>query len=194
MSIGIAIFASVVLLLVVYHKTFRKVFFWVAGIAAVGGMLFWGGLYLYSIYEVKVEARKQAEQWAAIVAVPAPPPVEDSERKTCGLMVKLHPDWYLVDGFGHCTLKPYKKISAPKIMATISADRFNCHILWSMDSNERDRRELLTFKGGEQVEYIGGTQPMFVIVKYHGIKGYVDYNLDINTRPCVQINPGQVKP
>ena len=61
MSLGIAVFASVVLLLVVYHKTFRKVFFWTAGIAAVGCGLFFGGVYLYGRYqERQQEKREQA--------------------------------------------------------------------------------------------------------------------------------------
>jgi hypothetical protein len=70
MSIGIGIFASVILLLVVYHKTFRKVFFWSAGIAAVIGSLVVGGVYLYDRHEAKAAQLDAA--FKALGAVPAP--------------------------------------------------------------------------------------------------------------------------
>ena len=60
MSIGIAIFASVVLLLVVFHKTFRKVFFWAAGVAVVGGAMYFGVSYLYERHQDHVAERERA--------------------------------------------------------------------------------------------------------------------------------------
>jgi len=42
----------------------------------------------------------------------AQPETPDPAKVTCGLLVDLHPDWYFVDGFGHCTLKPKKEARA----------------------------------------------------------------------------------
>jgi hypothetical protein len=211
MSIGIAIFASVVLLLVVYHKTFRKVFFWTAGIAAIGCGLFYGRLYLYLIHEEKVEAKKQAELHAAAVKTciarfpdhnpvndmlcdldvntqPAPPPpadsTADSEKVTCELLREYAPNDYLFDGLGHCTPKARKKTSAPKIIATIGgpycANSESGLVLWSNPSGE-SRRALLKFEGGEQVDYVGKEMGGDAIVRYRGIKGYIDHS-------CMRIN------
>ena len=69
MSIGIAIFASVVLLLVVYHKTFRKVAFWTAGITVALMGVSYGGYYLYNSYEAHAEEKRQhAEHDVAVKA------------------------------------------------------------------------------------------------------------------------------
>src|SRR5207245_10563400 len=62
MTLGTALFASVVtsvvLVLAVYHKPFRKVFFWVAGISVLGAGIFFLSAHLYR----KHEARKQADR------------------------------------------------------------------------------------------------------------------------------------
>jgi hypothetical protein len=65
MDIGLAIFASVVLILAVYHPTFRKVFFWLLGIAAVGTVLFYGGLYLYSVHQENVRQAEYHQKYEA---------------------------------------------------------------------------------------------------------------------------------
>jgi hypothetical protein len=151
MSIGIAIFASVVLVLLVYNKPFRKVFFWIAGISAVIGALIVAGVYLSDRHTAKVEAKRQAEQHAAavkacIARLPVYNPIDnalcdidvntqpalkvvdsanvvDTEKVTCDLLRENAPNDYLFDGFGHCT--PKHKTSAPKIMATIrTSDHF----------------------------------------------------------------------
>src|SRR5216683_4098012 len=62
MSLGIAIFASVVLILLVYNQQFRKVFFWIAGVgAAVTGLIVFG-VYLYRIHKEKVAEAETAKQ------------------------------------------------------------------------------------------------------------------------------------
>src|SRR5258708_2322389 len=67
---GIGIFASVVLVLVVYHATFRKVFFWVAGISTVVGVLIVSGVYLYDRHEAKAAQLDAA--FKALGAGPSP--------------------------------------------------------------------------------------------------------------------------
>ena len=52
---AVAIFASLVLILMVYHAKFRKVMFWLAGLSAVGVGLFYLGLYLYNAHEERVQ-------------------------------------------------------------------------------------------------------------------------------------------
>lgn len=65
MILGAAIFASVVLILLVYHEKFRKVFFWIAGISVVLVGLFYLGLYLYSVHQDHVaEAARLADETA----------------------------------------------------------------------------------------------------------------------------------
>lgn len=61
MTLGTALFASVVLVLAVYHKDFRKVFFWIAGISAIGAGIFLLSVYLHDQYVVAREARRKAE-------------------------------------------------------------------------------------------------------------------------------------
>ena len=61
MSLGLAIFASVVLVLAVYHKQFRKFLFYAIAIGAVLGAIGFGGIYLYDRYEAaKYEKHRQA--------------------------------------------------------------------------------------------------------------------------------------
>jgi hypothetical protein len=60
-SIGLAIFASVVLLLLVYHDRFRKVFLWLASSAAVLLGLCILVRYLHGLYEGRAQAKLQAE-------------------------------------------------------------------------------------------------------------------------------------
>jgi uncharacterized membrane protein len=62
MSLGIAIFASVVLILLVYNQQFRKAFFWIAGVGAVLTCLVVLGMYLYRIHKEKVAEAKTAKQ------------------------------------------------------------------------------------------------------------------------------------
>jgi hypothetical protein len=60
-SIGTAIFCSVVLVLLVINKPFRKVMAWIAGIAAVLAILVGAGYRLYLKYQdrvAKVETEK----------------------------------------------------------------------------------------------------------------------------------------
>jgi hypothetical protein len=61
MSLGLAIFASVVLVLAVYHKQFRKVLLYAIAVGAVLGAIIFGGIYLYDRHEAaKYEKHLQA--------------------------------------------------------------------------------------------------------------------------------------
>lgn len=68
MSIGLAIFASVVFVLLVYNAQFRKVFFWIAGVAAVlTGLVFLIG-YLNGIHKEHIAAAETAKQQIRVQA------------------------------------------------------------------------------------------------------------------------------
>ena len=61
MSLGLAIFASVVLVLAVYHRQFRRVLLYTIVIGAVLGAIGFGGVYLYDRHEAaKNEKHRQA--------------------------------------------------------------------------------------------------------------------------------------
>jgi hypothetical protein len=74
MTLGTAVFASVfssvVLVLVVYHKQFRKVFFWVAGISAVSAGIFFLSVRLYHKHVAKQQAETQQKIQACIARFP----------------------------------------------------------------------------------------------------------------------------
>jgi hypothetical protein len=62
MSLGVAIFASVVLVLAVYHKGFRKVVLWTGGVAVALALLAaacYFGHDRYSTWQADREAQKQ---------------------------------------------------------------------------------------------------------------------------------------
>lgn len=62
MSLGLAVFASVVLVLAVYHKGFRKVVLWTGGVAAALALLAvacYFGYERYSTWQADREAQKQ---------------------------------------------------------------------------------------------------------------------------------------
>lgn len=59
MTLGTALFASVLLVLLVYHAQFRKVFFWIAGVSAVAGGLYFLGTYVYEHHKEKIRAAEQ---------------------------------------------------------------------------------------------------------------------------------------
>jgi hypothetical protein len=61
MNLGLAIFASVVLVLAVYHKQFRTVLLYAIAVGAVLGAIGFGGVYLYDRREAaKYEAHRLA--------------------------------------------------------------------------------------------------------------------------------------
>jgi|SRR5271155_4126104 len=72
MTLGLGVFASVVLILLVYNEKFRKVMFWLSGIGAVCAGLFFGGVYLYNAHEERVQENLR-KQWTVVSETPAPP-------------------------------------------------------------------------------------------------------------------------
>src|SRR5467141_3140495 len=61
MSLGLGIFASVVLVLAVYHKQFRKFLFYALGVGIVLGAIGFGGIYIYDRYEAaKYQKHREA--------------------------------------------------------------------------------------------------------------------------------------
>src|SRR6266699_1924801 len=83
MTLGTALFASVVtsvvLVLAVYHKPFRKVFFWVAGISVLGAGIFFLSAHLYRKHEARKQADREGKFKACVARFPVPY-VLDGER------------------------------------------------------------------------------------------------------------------
>ncbi len=83
MTLGTALFASVfssvVLVLAVYHKQFRKVFFWVAGISAMGAGVFFLSVHLYRTHKAKQQAETERKINACMARFPVPY-ILDGER------------------------------------------------------------------------------------------------------------------
>lgn len=83
MTLGTAVFASVlsstVLALAVYHKQFRKIFFWVAGTSAVAAGIVFLSVRLYHRHVAKQQAETQRKIEACVARFPIPY-VLDGER------------------------------------------------------------------------------------------------------------------
>lgn len=68
MTLGVAIFASVVLILLVYNKPFRKVSAWVAGAVVVVLVLYSFGVYVSDWHTNRVAKREYQKAVAACIA------------------------------------------------------------------------------------------------------------------------------
>jgi hypothetical protein len=83
MTLGTAVFASVfssvVLVLAVYHKQFRKVLFWVAGISVIGAGTFFLSVRLYRTHQAKQRGETERKINACIARFPMPY-ILDGER------------------------------------------------------------------------------------------------------------------
>ncbi|HEV2195222.1 MAG TPA: hypothetical protein VGR55_06550 [Candidatus Acidoferrum sp.] len=67
-----AVFSSAVLVLAVYHKQFRKVFFWFAGSSAIATGIFFLSVRLYRKHEAKQHAEAEQRIQACIARFPIP--------------------------------------------------------------------------------------------------------------------------
>ena len=67
-----AVFSSTVLVLAVYHKQFRKIFFWFAGIAAIAAGIFLLSVRLYQRHEAKQRAESEQKVQACVARFPIP--------------------------------------------------------------------------------------------------------------------------
>jgi hypothetical protein len=203
-SIGTAIFCSVVLVLLVINKPFRKVMAWVAGVGVVLAILVGAGYWLYLKHQDHV-AKVEAEKWAA--GKPARV-AECIQRYRSAAAIT---GWFIspysavksddghVDAQATCEnneFAEWKSTSAPapaapralnkpsnnrRIIATISE---NCassdwRTLWNEPDYVPERRILHIFKGGETVEYVGKNITDDIVV-YHGVRGYI-------TSTCVTV-------
>jgi hypothetical protein len=197
-SIGTAIFCSVVLVLLVMNKPFRKVMAWIAGISIVLAILAGAGYWLYLKYQDHV-AKVEAEKWAA--GKPARVAECMQRYKNAAAITGWFIEPYLAvkTGDGHVDAQAtceknefseWKSTSAPvpeapqvlkkrsssrKIIATISE---NCassdwRTLWNEPDYEAERRILHIFKGGETVEFVGKNITDDIVV-YQGMRGYMD--------------------
>lgn len=67
-----AVFSSTILVLAVYHKPFRKVFFWVAGSFAIAAGVFFLSVRFYSKHEAKQRAEAEQKIRACVARFPSP--------------------------------------------------------------------------------------------------------------------------
>jgi len=76
MTLGTAVFSSVlssvVLVLAVYHKQFRRVFFWIAGTSAIAVGIFFLSVHLYHKHQAKRRAEAELKINACIARFPVP--------------------------------------------------------------------------------------------------------------------------
>jgi hypothetical protein len=200
MNLGWALIVCVVLVLTVYHKGFRKVFFWFAGVTVILAGLTWAGLYLYGLHEDRI-ARRAAEENQRQAAAEHKKDVDackarflasgsvesvildamcDESPDAVPKPVTIEPD-FIPDK--PASKKPFITATIRKPNTTDSAkEACSDVILWSQPKFMSERHALFQFKGGEQVEYIGENSPddawHSTIVKYHGKTGYVDGCVD----------------
>src|SRR5215831_6092701 len=67
-----AVFSSTILVLAVYHKQFRKIFFCVAGISAIAAGTFFLGVRLYRKHEAKLRVEAEQRMQACVARFPIP--------------------------------------------------------------------------------------------------------------------------
>jgi hypothetical protein len=132
MSLGIALFASVVLVLAVYNPKFRKVLFWFVGVSAGLAVVIGAGVYVYSWYTNPWRVVKQTPTKLAIVEIhggetlkiiqPAPVPNSqiDLSAGTIPMIYGGHKQKFVIvcGDFG----EPGKLIAAEDQNGTITCD------------------------------------------------------------------------
>src|SRR5437763_15567576 len=75
-----SVFSSTVLVLAVYHRQFRKVFGWFAGISAIAAAIFFRGLRLYRKHGTKQRAEAEQRNQASHRRCPTPYAVKGHRR------------------------------------------------------------------------------------------------------------------
>ncbi len=95
-SLFISVLASVVLVLAVYHKQFRKVFFWVAGISVAGAGIFFLSVRLYHKHEAKRKLNGESEHAWLVFLFPISLTARDCLRlrsllRARGILILLPP-------------------------------------------------------------------------------------------------------
>jgi hypothetical protein len=198
-SIGTAIFCSVVLILLVLNKPFRKVMAWIAAISGALAALAGGGYWLYLRHQDHM-AKVQAEKWAAekptrvsdcmkryrkAVAVTGwfVPPYGAVKKDDGNIDVEAtcegneFSEWQSTSAPAPSpspSPSPSKKSLGGSITATV---RDSCsteeRTLWNEPEYQTERRVLRIFKGGEKLEYLGKSITDD-IVRYQGIRGYIN--------------------
>src|SRR5207248_70355 len=113
-----SVFSSTVLVLAVYHRQFRKVFFWFAGISAIAAAIFFLGLRLYRKHETKQRAEAEQRIQACVARFPIPYVLEGQRMSAFAIASACarNPDFTL----GDCTNNGCVVYRGKKIMGGIS--------------------------------------------------------------------------
>ncbi len=182
MSLGVAVFASVVLILAVYHKGFRKVVLWAAAITAILALLGTGSYFAYDRYTTwqQTKARKQAVK----DCVARFPKADAFDEVACDKNPALVPPWTIRwDAVPRVKQNDAASASttekSPTITATVTCDV----VVFDRDKYaEGDPQAIDSLHEGDTFQYVGhvtiGNQD---IIRVHGHKGYVN--------GCVQVKP-----
>lgn len=196
-SLGLGVFASVVLILAVYHKGFRKVVLWAGAVIVILALLGAGGYFAYDQYttwqQKKADDKAAATHRQAVKdCVNRFPNADIFDQAACekdptvlpippGATYVLRPG----ETLGPPTKPPRFTIEAPTtskvrvIEATVTCDT----VVYDRDKfGAGDPQAIDTLRKDDTVEYVGhvtvGDQD---IIRVHGRKGYVD--------GCVEVKP-----
>ena len=201
MSLGLGVFASVVLILAVYHKGFRKVVLWTGAVTIILGLLGLGGYFAYDRYttwqqQKAGEKAAAAHKQAVKDCVARFPNADVFDQAACDEDPTRVPGQSKFDpNAPYSSVPPQVKWDKPSattprftitppakvrvIQATVTCDT----VVYDRDKfGAGDPQAIDTLHKGDTVEYVGhvtvGDQD---IIRVHGRRGYVD--------GCVEVRP-----
>jgi hypothetical protein len=188
--LGVAVFASVVLILAVYHKGFRKVVFWAGAVTVILG----GSYFAYDRYTTwqQTKAHKQAVKDCVARFQRA-----DLAETACEVNpavgtvppgATVVPDCSVPNTYADCIfgqVKPSVSAKAnttkklPAIAGTVTCDVV---VYDRQELGEGDPQAIDSLHVGDTVQYVGHvTVSDQDIIRVHGRKGYVSR--------CVKVKP-----
>jgi hypothetical protein len=192
-SLGIALFASVVLILAVYHRGFRKVMLWCASSTIILALLGAGSYFAYDKYTTR--RHEKAHKEAVKDCIARFPNASSFEEATCdknpgAVPIPVPPGATPIPGYnGYYTYgPPAKKIGGTSANITRRSSTITATVTCNVvvydreQFGEGDPLAIDSLHEGETVQYIGhvtvGDQD---IISVHGRRGYV--------RGCVEVKP-----
>jgi hypothetical protein len=186
-SLGVAVFASVVLVLAVYHKGFRKVVLWAGGIVVILALLGAGSYFAYDRYTTRQQqkAHKQAIK-DCLARFPKADTLDEVACDENPAAVPAPSGWTVLPDYtygvpakqnGGASPSTTKKL--PIITATVTCDVV---VYDRSEYSGGDPQAIDSLHEGDTIQYVGhvtvGDQD---IIQIHGRKGYVN--------GCVLVKP-----
>jgi hypothetical protein len=208
-NLGVAVFTSVVLILAVYHKGFRKVVLWSGAITVILALLGAGSYFAYDRYTTwqKTKAHNQAVKDCvarfqradhAEVACEVNPAVgiappganggpgfqigSPAKQDGLGSPPGISADYYFGQAKPSVSAKANTTKKSPTITATVTCDVVVYDRSEYGEHSEGDPQAIDSLHVGDTVQYVGRvTIGDQDIIKVHGRKGYVN--------GCVEVKP-----